>query len=292
LLDAFSDSDAQNDWRSGYRAKLDIWFDRVQPEVAAGLIGKTEAAIDRRDLVIADAGSRSAFDYLELLASVNGTGHEDVTTLAAKITASYRGLADYRLARQDYAAAMTFVQRMETVASRFDLDLDEAGTLRRDIETAEAKQRRHDEFMSLANQSREMGQLIKPSGANAIEFTAKAIKLAVNPSAANEVLDDLIAEQRQRIDLLIEARRFRDAGLELENFAAAMDKAGIDQGTNAAELRTEADTLLEKAAVEEDLRQQRIAEEASAETTKPSPSTSPETQNSRTVKPFTFINPF
>lgn len=140
MLDALGSSEAKDSWRAGYRSRARQWFDQQQPEIVAGLIGKCEEAIDKRDLTIASYSALPAYGYLDLLASLLGDDHDDVARLAATLITTYRDLIGRRLARQRYEGAMTLVKRVEPIAARFDIAVDEIQTLRSDIETRQDRQ--------------------------------------------------------------------------------------------------------------------------------------------------------
>ncbi len=139
LFDALDRSEAEHSWLDGYRSTTRHGFEQQQPDVIAGLIGKCEEAIDQRDLTIASFSALPAYGYLDLLASLLGIDHHDVVRLAVKLIATYQELIGRMLAGQHYEGAMTLVQRVEPIALRFDIAVDEIQTLRRNIESRQAR---------------------------------------------------------------------------------------------------------------------------------------------------------
>ena len=286
LLDSLSKLDADATWSTSYRSQAVRWADDVRPEIVAALIAQTEEAIENRQLTIAPDGEISAQDYLELLASELGNDHDEVARLANDIIASYRALIDQRLTKQQYENALRLHARMEPLALRFGVAMDQVATLRNEIEALRSKQQQHSQLMLLAAQWRDRGQLIEPAGANALESAAKAIKLAFNPAEANDFLDEVIAEQRDRIDRLITEDRLLEASSALTTLGAAVELIGRRLATRAAEYYAEAKLIKRRAEVEEIQRQLQ-----KKEAPQHSPSSPSETSDDRDA-PLIFVNPF
>ncbi|NJO32076.1 MAG: hypothetical protein HC869_02035 [Rhodospirillales bacterium] len=286
LLASLSELDANAAWSSSYRSQALRWADDARPDIVASLIARTEQTIEERQLTIAPEGETSAQGYLELLASELGDDHDEVTRLAQDIIASYRTLIDQRLAKQNYESALRLHARLEALAVRFGVAVDQAATLRGEIETLQTHQQQHDQLMLLAARWRNQGQLIEPAGANALESAAKAIQLAFNPAEANDFLDEVIAEQRGRIDLLIREDRLREASSALTSLGAAIELIGERLAAQAAEYYAEAEQIKRRADAEED--QHRLQKREAL----PRPPASPPATSDDRDTPLIFVNPF
>jgi len=283
LFDSLTNLDADAAWSSSYRTQASLWAEDVRPEINAALIAKAEMAIERRRLMIAPGGETSAQGYLELLVSELGKDHDHVMRLANDITTSYGALIDERLNKQQYESASTLHSRMETFAAGFGVALDQVAALGNEIEAMQSKQRQYDRLMLLANQWRDRGQLVEPVGANALESTAEAIKLAFNPAEANVFLDEVVNEQRGKIDLLIREDHLLEASSALMTLGSAIEPIGGRQTTRATEYYAEAARIKRQAEAKDNRRQlqQREAQQ------KPPP----EIVEDQT-EPLIFVNPF
>ena len=270
-------------WPSNYRSQVLGWVDEIQRDIVAGLVVTAEEAIEKRRLTVAPEGETSAEGYVATLSAHLGQDHGDVARLADKIIASYRDLVDKRLAKQEYDQALRLHSRMEIISVRFGVSIDQVAAQRRNIEAKRAKQQQHDQLLLLAAEWRDKGQLIEPAGANALEFAGKAIRLAVNPTAANKVFDDLVIEQRRRVDRLIETGHLQEAGRELKQLGAAIEQIDTKQ---AAEYYAAAEQVLRQADLENSRRQQRTKD-----ANENGPVAPPENSGNSPL-PFTFINPF
>ncbi|MGI9493170.1 MAG: hypothetical protein ACR2QF_12290 [Geminicoccaceae bacterium] len=286
LRNSLGDSDAKVAWPSNYRSQMLGWVDEIQHDIVASLVVAAEEAIEQRWLTVAPEGETSAAGYVDILAAHLGQDHDDVARLADKIIARYRDLVGELLAKQQYDQALRLHSRMEVISVRFGVSIDQVAAQRRDIEAERAMQQQHDQLLLLAAQWRDKGQLIKPAGANALEFAGKAVGLAVDLAAANKVFNDLVIEQRRRVDRLIATGRLQEAGRELKQLAAAIEQVDTKQAEKAADYYAAAEQVLRQAVPGNSRRQQRTRDEnengpvAPPEISRNSPST------------FTFINPF
>lgn len=287
LLEAVEDPGTEAALPSDYRSSASRWVEGVRPDIIAGLIAGTEKAIEQLNLTVAPQGKMSAEGYVDLMATELGQEHEDVALLAGKIIASYQGMIDQRLAKRQYDAALTLHARMESIAERFGVSTDQIAALKTYIEALPARQQRHDQLLLLAAQWRDKGQLIEPAGANALEFAARAVRLAVNPAAADKVVNDVILEQRQRIDRLIDAGRLEEAASQLQQLGSAIEQIGTKQIEKATEYYAEAEQVLQRADLENE---QRIKD--AAEQDEPSAAAVPNEPSQAKKSPFTFVSPF
>ncbi|MEZ5934105.1 MAG: hypothetical protein R3F54_19645 [Alphaproteobacteria bacterium] len=267
--------------------QLRRWMEEIEPIIAAGLIAKAEEAIDENELIVAPEGALSAQDYVDRLKSFLGPNHDDVVALADAVLTRYHAIGDGLLARREYGRALTIHARMQAVAARFDRSEDEAASLLADIETMQERQRQYDDMMTRAVTLREQGQLVEPADANALEFAAKAIDQAFDPAEATDLFDGLVADQRRRIDALLAAGQHRDAGAELRRLGAALERAGIVRGTDAAVINAEAEEMLRQADLEDAKRRQQTLEAGSDDAVAPKAIA---TENDKPS--LIFVNPF
>ncbi|MGI9449712.1 MAG: hypothetical protein ACR2QH_03555, partial [Geminicoccaceae bacterium] len=224
LVKAFERLDAETTTASSNRRSAALgWAEQIKPDIIAGLIAGTEQAIGRWNLTIAPEGNFSAEDYVELLAAELGQDHDEVRRLANEIIDRYQDLIENRLAKREYQNASTLHARKLAVAERFGLPTEQIVAQGRYIATLPARQRQHDQLLLQATQLRDEGQLIEPAGANALEFAARAVRLAANPAAADKVFNDVIFEQRIRIDRLIDSGRLEEAARQLQQVGAVVE---------------------------------------------------------------------
>lgn len=283
LLEAVNSLEAEHA-PSPHRSPAKHWIEQVRPEIIDGLIASTEKAIEKRRLTFAPDGELSAEGYVGLVASELGQDHDEVRLLADRIIASYQELIDQKMAQNQYDGALKLHARMAAIAARFDVSTDQVAALGSYIET----QQEHDQLLLLAAQSRSKGQLIEPAGANALEFAAKAIRLAVNPAAASKVFDDVVLEQRQKIDLLIDAGDLQEAADQLQQLGSAIEQIGTKQLERANAYYAEAEQVSRRADLERRQRQERIEQAERADGAASIP-----VEPSRGNKPpFTFVSPF
>ena len=287
LVNAFERLDDESATASSSRRSAALgWVEQIKPDIIAGLIAGTERAIGRWNLTVAPKNELSAEDYVDLLAEELRQGHGEVLRLANEIIDRYQDLIDDRLAQRDYQDASTFHARMQAVAERFGLPTDQIAEQGRYIATLPARQRQHDELLLQATQLRNKGQLIEPAGANALEVAARAVRLAANPAAADKVFNDVIFEQRIRIDRLIDSGRLEEAARQLQQVGAVVEKVGAGQIERANEYYAEADRVLEQAAREREQQRMEEAKENEPIAAAPVEASPPDDA------PFTFVNPF
>ncbi|MGI9494179.1 MAG: hypothetical protein ACR2QF_17450 [Geminicoccaceae bacterium] len=271
---------------SSYRSSTLRWAERIKPDIVAGLITSSERAIGQWNLTIAPQGRLSAEGYIDLLAKAMGQDHDEVQRLAHEILDRYQGLIDHRLSKSQYERASTLNGRMQAVAKRFGIPTEQIEEQGRYIATLPARQQQHDQLLLQATQLRDQGQLIEPAGANALEFAAKAVRLAANPAAADKVFNDVIFEQRLRIDRMINTGRLEEAARQLQQLGTLVEQVGAEQIERANQYYAEADRVLERAVREKE--QQRSEAAKKNESVAAAPPDAPETNDAS----FTFINPF
>jgi len=270
-------------WSSAER-----WVQQTRPDIIAGLVTNTEQAIDDDHLTVSPNGKLSAEGYVSLLAEELGQNHTGVERLANLIIDKYQGLIDQHLANNRHNEASAFHNRMEATARRFGLPTDRVAALGSHIQLSQARQQQHDQLLLVTAQWRGKGQLIEPAGANALEFAGKAVQLAVDPEAADKVFKDVIAEQRGKIDRLIDAGRLEEAADQLQQLGSAIQEAAASRTEDAAVYYAEAEQILRQADLEKTQRQQKIEEAEQDDFDAAAP-----VEPARTEKPtFTFINPF
>ena len=288
LRDALERPGAETAWSTEDRSRLLGWLDQIRPDLVAGLIADTERAIAEGRLTVATDGKTSAQQFLDLVASQLGREHADVTRLATDILTSYRDLVGERLVEQRYDDALTLQSRMAAIATRYGVLVNQVAALKDDIETSRAEQQQHDQLLLLAAHWRDKGQLIKPAGANALEFAGKALRLASNPDTANRVLDELVMEQRRRIDRLIETDRLRQAAGDLRQLAVAIERIDSRRAAQADEYHAEAEQLLQQADFQDNRRQRQLTRNDVEDPVSVAPSQSSDDERST----FIFVNPF
>jgi len=286
LIEAVERLDAETEAPSSSKSSALRWAEEIKPEIMTGLIANTEAAIEQLNLSIAPEGKLSAEGNVGLLAAELGKDHDDVQRLANDITDRYQSLIDDRLGKRQYESASTFHTRMETIAERFGLPTDQMAEQGLYIAALPARQQEHDQLLLQAAQWRDRGQLIEPEGANALEFAARAVRLAFNPEAAEKAYNDVIVQQRKRIDLLVNNGRFEEAARQLQQWGTVTEQVGPAQSERANEYYAEADQILERADREKERQRAEAAKRARAEA-----AAAAELSESNDA-PFTFVNPF
>ncbi len=282
LIKAVERLDDDTEPLSGHRSSALSFADEIKLDVITGLIANAEKAMEQWNLTVAPEGKPSAEGIVGLLATELGEDHGDVLRLANDIVDRYQGLISGRLSKRQYEDALTFHDRMQAVAERFSLPTDQMAEQRRFIAELPARQQQHDQLLQQAAQWRSKGQLIEPAGANALEFVKRAILLKIDPIAAGEVYNDVIFEQRKRIDSLIEADRLEEAVRQLRQLGAAVKQVGASRSERADLYFAEADRISEQAERKKEQQRAEAAERAKA--------TAPADDSND--PPFTFVNPF
>lgn len=282
------------DWLHKFLPEIVLWRLRLEPGVTEGLADACEQAINRRHLSVAPDDKKPAATYLRTLASILGNDHENVSRLGEKINSAYRQLVDNLISERRHLEALRYVERMEQVAGEFALDQAEAARLRSVIETKQAEFVRYQELLQLADHFRAEGQLIRPKGANALEFMTEAIKLDMRPSETDEILRNLIWESRGQIDEVIQEGRLDDAAGELEHLSKALDETGLPRPASLSKrFLSEAIALkqqVEREKQEELEKQQRL--EAELQRLRALEEKQASTEKEKASEPMTFVNPF
>lgn len=249
----------------------------------AELTGRGEAAMAAYHLTIAPPGTASALDMVDQLKALGGAGEEAARALGDAIMTLYDGLIERDIARGRLDKARAFALRMREVAERAGLPDAHVDTLSALIDRAGADREEHDRLLRETVRLRNQGRLVAPAADHALASAAKTLKLGVDPSAAEDALDDVIDRQRKRAGRLAEAGRLRDGARELEMLADGLLEADVGRAVLVADLRTEAASLYRRA---DRLDSER--ERQAATSNRPAEAPSDDDDGS----PFTFINPF
>lgn len=249
--------------------------------VIADLLRRGDKAIAEYHLTIAAPGEDSALGLLDELLTLGSDGEESARILGRKVMATYALLIESDIGRGRLDKAETFTERMRMVAAHVGLPIDEVDELSARIDQISARIEEHDRLLLQAASLRDRGQLTAPSDNHALAFVARALKLDVDPTAANDMLDSIILRQRQEAERLAEADRLRDAARELETLASTLLQADIDKTRTAISLRGEAAELFLLADLRDSERERQAAAEAAARDNEGGSS-----------NPLTFINPF
>ena len=188
---------------------------------AIQIAAEAEASIRKRHLTKAPAGSRTASDSIRELADLVGDDHPDVHRLADLVIATYRALIDRRAEKDDYHAALEYLDRMEAMARTYRRPVNQADSLRTRLSQSHRVRQQYDDLLQTAKSHLDGGRLIAPAGANALEVASRAERLRPERLEVAELVDTVIALHEDDIDALV-AREDLQRALSQTNQLVAM----------------------------------------------------------------------
>ena len=277
----------ESHWLMTFLSDVERWRQEIQPSLTEALIDDAEEAIDRHLISSAPDGERSAADYLDILVSLLGSEHDDVLRLGDYGTSVYRWLIDQATTKERYLEALSYVDRMEAFAAKFASSPATSLDLRKSLEVRQAKFEEYQDFLQFAEHLREEGHLIRPRGANALEFVVKAMLSDVRPLETRQILLNVIWSVRGQIGNVIKAGRLNDAIGQLEDLSDALDGVSANDisrlskqfSNEAQDLRQQVSERERRLAVELE-RLRGLEEERAAD------------EKAKGSAPVTFVSPF
>lgn len=245
LLAALADpaAGAPSVWRRQWRDELSAWQAERFEATGRALLAGGEAAVERHDLTAAIGAARPAVAYLRDLQSLGGRDDGKALRLRGLILADYRQLIERRLAANETGSALGLIERMAAFAKAEQLPLAEVNELRTRTLVAEQRKADYQGLLATARQALERGNLLAPSGDNALEVATLASGLQPADPAAQALVDQILATERRRIDQLAAAGEAAAAATRAEQLAAALRRLELNRPAVVAALEQQAERL-------------------------------------------------
>ena len=137
------------------------------------------------------------------------------------VVASYRALIDQMAEKEEYPAALEYLDRMEDMARTYRRPVDQVDSLRTRLTRAHRVRQEYDQLLMAAKSHLDKGRLIAPAGANALEVAARAELLRPDRLEVAELVDTVVALYEDNIDALV-AQKDWQSGLAQTNQLVAV----------------------------------------------------------------------